>query len=142
MTATLNLSDVKIIDSDTHYSEPADLWTSRVPASMHDLVPHQAGNDEQGYAWLVNGDEVLSARAGAGSVINADGTKTALWDWNIQGGKRVTEVHPASHDPAERVRFMDEQGIWAQIIYPNVAGFGGHKLMKLPASLACAPEIV
>src|SRR4051812_25781539 len=74
-------TDVKIIDVDTHYSEPADLWTARVPAKFHDLVPHQVGSEEKGFAWLVNGDEVLSARAGAGSVINKDGTKTALWDW-------------------------------------------------------------
>ena len=129
-------SDVKIIDVDTHYSEPADLWTARVPAKFHDLVPHQVGSEEKGFAWLVNGDEVLSARAGAGSVVNKDGTKTALWDWDITGGRRIGEVHPASHDPRERVDFMTEQGIFAQIIYPNIAGFGGHKLMKLPRDLS------
>ena len=130
------MNAIKIIDSDTHYSEPADLWTSRVPSKLRELVPHQVGNDDDGYAWHVNGDEVLSARAGGGSVINADGTKTALWDWNIQGGKRAVEMHPASYSTRERVEFMDDQGIWAQIIYPNVAGFGGHKLMRLPASLS------
>jgi hypothetical protein len=119
-------TDIKIIDVDTHYSEPADLWTSRVPAKFHDRVPHQVGSVESGFAWLVNGDEVLSARAGAGSVINKDGSKTALWDWDITAGRRVDEVHPASHDPLERVDFMTEQGIFAQIIYPNIAGFGGH----------------
>ncbi len=56
------MNDVKIIDSDTHYSEPGDLWTARVPASMSDLVPHMVGNEVDGYAWHVNGDEVLSAR--------------------------------------------------------------------------------
>jgi predicted TIM-barrel fold metal-dependent hydrolase len=129
-------TDVKIIDVDTHYSEPADLWTARVPAKFHDLVPHQVGSDEKGYAWLVNGDEVLSARAGAGSVVNKDGSKTALWDWDIQGGRRVGDVHPASHDPGARVAFMTDQGIFAQIIYPNIAGFGGHRLMKLPRDLS------
>ncbi len=126
---------LKVIDADTHYSEPADLWTSRVPAKYRQSVPHQVGDEEHGRAWLVNGDDVLSPRAGAGSVVRRDGTKVALWDWNIQGGMHVSEVHPASYDPAARVAFMDEAGIWAQIIYPNVAGFGGHKLMKLPPSL-------
>lgn len=130
------MADLKIIDSDTHYSEPGDLWTSRVPASMRELVPHMVGNEEDGYAWHVNGDEVLSARAGAGSVINRDGSKVALWDWNIQGGNRLPDVHPASYDVAERLAFMDAQGIHAQILYPNLAGFGGHKLMKLPRDLA------
>ena len=82
---------------------------------------------------MVNGDEVLSPRAGAGSVILKDRTKITLWDWDIQGGSHVSEVHEASWEPTARVELMDDIGVWAQIIYPNVAGFGGHKLMKLPA---------
>src|ERR1700730_6302855 len=114
---------LKVIDTDTHYSEPADLRVSRVPAKYRELVPHQVGSREKGFAWMVDGDRVLSPRAGAGSVIRKDGTKVALWDWNIEGGMHVDDVHPASHNPAARVEFMDEIGIWAQIIYPNVAGF-------------------
>jgi len=34
-------------------------------------------------------------------------------------------VHPASYDVGERVRLMDDLGIWAQIIYPNLLGFSG-----------------
>jgi predicted TIM-barrel fold metal-dependent hydrolase len=79
---------------------------------------------------------VLSPRAGAGSVIRKDGSKVALWDWSIEGGMHVDEVHPASHNPKARVEFMDETGIWAQIMYPNVAGFGGHKLATLEPSLS------
>src|SRR5262249_34221562 len=134
-TGTVEGGPVKVIDTDTHYSEPPDLWVSRVPDSYKELVPHQVSTGN-GYAWMVNGDDVLSPRAGAGSVIRKDGTKVALWDWNIEGGMHVSEVHEASHDPAARIDFMDEAGIWAQIIYPNVAGFGGHKLMTLDKPLA------
>jgi hypothetical protein len=125
-TTTVDGAPVKVIDTDTHYSEPADLWVSRVPPKYKELVPHQVGSPEKGYAWLVNGDDVLSPRAGAGSVIRKDGTKVTLWDWNIEGGMHVSEVHEASHDPVARVEFMDEVGVWAQIIYPNVAGFEPH----------------
>ena len=34
-------SELKIIDCDAHLTEPADLWTSRAPASMQDRVPVQ-----------------------------------------------------------------------------------------------------
>jgi predicted TIM-barrel fold metal-dependent hydrolase len=135
-TSTTSGETLKVIDTDTHYSEPADLWVSRVPAKYRELVPHQVGSVEKGFAWLVNGDQVLSPRAGAGSVIRKDGSKVALWDWSIEGGMHVDEVHPASHNPAARVEFMDEVGVWAQIMYPNVAGFGGHKLMNLDPSLS------
>jgi uncharacterized protein len=127
---------IKVIDTDTHYSEPADLWTSRVPASLREVVPHQVSNGEGGFAWAVNGDDVLSPRAGAGSVIRKDGSKVALWDWNIEGGMHVTEVHEASHDPKARLQLMDEIGVWAQVVYPNVAGFGAHRLATLPPEVA------
>jgi predicted TIM-barrel fold metal-dependent hydrolase len=129
-------SPVKVIDADTHYSEPPDLWTSRVPASLREVVPHQVRNRDGSSSWVVNGDVVLSPRAGAGSVIRKDGSKVALWDWNIEGGMHVSEVHAASHDPAVRLELMDEIGVWAQIVYPNVAGFGAHRLAKLPADVA------
>ena len=35
------LAGLKIIDTDTHLSEPADLWTSRAPARYRDEVPRQ-----------------------------------------------------------------------------------------------------
>jgi predicted TIM-barrel fold metal-dependent hydrolase len=134
-TVTVDGKPVKVIDTDTHYSEPPDLWVSRVPDSYKERVPHQVSTGN-GYAWMVNGDDVLSPRAGAGSVIRKDGTKVTLWDWNIEGGMHVSEVHEASHNPAARVGFMDDIGVWAQILYPNVAGFGAHKLMKLDRELS------
>jgi hypothetical protein len=30
----------RFIDSDTHLTEPADVWTSRVPAKWKDKVPN------------------------------------------------------------------------------------------------------
>ena len=34
MTAADPIQDLHVIDTDSHWSEPHDLWTSRVPASM------------------------------------------------------------------------------------------------------------
>ena len=33
------LADVKVIDTDSHWSEPYDLWTTRAPAKYRDRVP-------------------------------------------------------------------------------------------------------
>jgi uncharacterized protein len=42
-TAALNRpkakSTLKIIDADTHLTEPHDMWTKRAPASIRDRVP-------------------------------------------------------------------------------------------------------
>ena len=125
------LEGLKVIDADTHYSEPHDLWTSRVPAKFRTQVPHIADNGMGGQCWKFNGDDLLFSSAGSASVIRKDGTKSALLDWDIQNGTMpIHEIHPASYDPVARMEEMDRQGVWAHIIYPNVVGFGAHKLIK------------
>ena len=47
--------DTNIIDCDAHITEPADLWTSRGPATMRDRLPtmrNVGGRD----MWFVDGD--------------------------------------------------------------------------------------
>ena len=34
------------------------------------------------------------------------------------------EAIPAAYDIHERVKIMDEMGVWGQVLYPNVGGFG------------------
>lgn len=126
------LKGIKVIDADTHYSEPHDLWTSRVPAKYRELVPHVADNGQGGKCWKYNGGDVLFSNAGSASVIRKDKSKAALLDWDIQNGTMpLIDIHPASYDPKARLEFMDEQGVWAHVMYPNVTGFGAHKLMWL-----------
>jgi uncharacterized protein len=123
-------SDLKVVDADTHFSEPHDLWSSRVPASMHDAFPHVVEHDGQ-RAWLFDGDAVMSAPAGSGSSVRRDGTKKSFWQYNIEATMSVEEASAAAYDPQARLQMMDRESIWAQVIYPNVAGFAANKMVKL-----------
>jgi predicted TIM-barrel fold metal-dependent hydrolase len=120
---TLPLDQVKVVDADTHFTEPHDLWTSRAPARWRYRVPHVTVVDGAA-TWVVD-DEVLG-RAGAGGVIDQDGVKgrsfEGLYEWNIE------QAHPGAYDPVARLRLLDEIGIHAQIIFPGVVGLGGQKL--------------
>jgi hypothetical protein len=50
-------SRTPIIDSDSHVSEPADLWTSRLPAKWADAAPRPVFSDKFGESmWAVGGD--------------------------------------------------------------------------------------
>jgi predicted TIM-barrel fold metal-dependent hydrolase len=40
-------------------------------------------------------------------------------------------VHPGSYDAVARLRYMDEAAIWAQVLYPNVGGFGSENFLRL-----------
>ena len=47
------IDNTKIVDVDSHVTERADLWTSRMPGHLGDLIPHvqwDAGQQEEATA--------------------------------------------------------------------------------------------
>jgi uncharacterized protein len=40
------------------------------------------------------------------------------------GPATYADMHPAAYDPKARIAFMDSQHIYAQVLYPNIGGFG------------------
>ena len=119
-TATDLIGDIKVIDVDTHFSEPLDLWTSRAPAKYKDRVPQMKMTEGQ-WVWTIDGHFPMGVTH-ASSVVKKDSTKAEGMDFiKLQ----LEDVHPACYDPKARVQLMDEMGIHAQIIYPNVLGFAG-----------------
>ena len=128
---------IKVVDADTHYTEPQDLWTSRVPAKYKSLMPHVVRVDGRD-RWLFNGDEVLNEYNTVACAIMKDGSKYNFWETDIIDGPQIEEVHESSWNIKARVKMMDEMGVWAQIAYPNVLGFGAQRLIKLQnQELAC-----
>ncbi len=119
-------ADVEIIDSDTHWSEPHDLWTSLAPAKYKDLVP-QVKERNGKRMWVVNGDIPIAGDS-AVSAILPDGEKML--------GLRflradIERVHAASYDCQARLEMMDEFGISHGIVYPNVGGFGNQRFLRV-----------
>jgi predicted TIM-barrel fold metal-dependent hydrolase len=131
-TKSLTASDLKVIDCDTHLSESHDLFTSRVPASLKDKVPHVAINADGERAWLFNGDDLLATPTHSGSSVGKDGQKKSFWEYNINRTMQIEDTYPPAYDPKARVEMMDQHSIWAQIIYPNLLGFAANRLVKLP----------
>lgn len=136
MTESHPATDYSIIDADAHITEPHDLWTSRAPASLKDRVPRVVGSGIE-RAWVVDKDTHIST-ANPVSVIGKNGQKsrgTEFFGWQID------DVHAASYDMKARVEVLDRFGLFAQILYPNVGGFGNQNFMKVEDSdlrLACA----
>jgi predicted TIM-barrel fold metal-dependent hydrolase len=61
-------------------------------------------------------------------VVRKDGGKSRgveFFSW------RHEDVHVASYDMKKRVAVLDQQGIWAQVVYPNLAGFGNQNFLKV-----------
>jgi len=115
---------IKVIDSDTHVSEPEDLWTSRVSiAKWGDMVPHVKWDPERNEEAWYFGDDRFAAAAGPAM---------AGWkEFPPSHPPRMADADPGSWNPVERLKRMDEYGLWAQVIYPNVGGFGSGRFLAL-----------
>lgn len=120
------LSEIDVIDVDTHYTEPADLWTSRAPARWKDQVPQVKVVDGK-RIWCI-ADGVLMDCAPPFSQIRKDGSKIAGLEFM---GYELEDAHDAVHDVKARLKVMDAEGIWGQIVYPNLLGFGGSKQAQI-----------
>ena len=119
-----------VVDTDTHWSEPYDLWTSRAPAKYKDDVPQVRINPKDGrLAWFLKGERLLSA--GGASFVNREGDKIPMQNPDLTVGMSWDEIHEASYDVHARLEMMDKLGIWANIMYPNTIGFGAGRLVQL-----------
>jgi predicted TIM-barrel fold metal-dependent hydrolase len=135
---TRMLDTMFIVDSDSHWSEPPDLFTKRAPAAFKERVPRVEDVDGEPM-WVFDGH--VAGRYGAAGVIGRDGRKEtahrALFEWGHD------EVHLGAHDPKVRLEVLDECGIDAQIIFPSTIGLGGQDLGLVddPALCRLAIEI-
>ena len=105
----------KVIDTDAHMVEPPDLWTSRMSTKWGDLVPSVRWDDDaKEEAWFV-GDHRLGPVAAAAQ---------AGWhEYPPSHPPRWEDADPHTWDARLRLQRMDEYGVWAQVLYPNVALF-------------------
>lgn len=112
----------RVIDVDTHLTEPPDTWTRSFPASLHDKVPHIERVDGVDQ-WMVSGERI--GAPGYYSMAGHDGVMP------LSTPKTYDEIHPAMYDARARLEFLDAEGVDAQILYPNVGGFGNGYFLRL-----------
>ncbi len=118
------VEEFQVIDTDTHIIEPPDLWTSRVSVKKWgDLVPHVKWDDEaEEEAWYFGSDRIGAVAGGA----------MAGWhEYPPHHPRTLDDVDPALWKADARLKRMDEYGIYAQILYPNVGGFGAGRYLGM-----------
>ena len=118
---------IKIVDCDTHFTEPPDIFTSRAPAYLKDKVPYQKVHNGI-TRWFV-GDRDFGIVGG--NVIRADKKKLLCrlsFPTLEDGTTAAWQVKP-------RLAAMDELGIHAQICYQNSGVTQAGSLMHLDGDL-------
>ena len=134
-TATLDhaqvdqiMGDLKIVDGDSHFAEPADLWTSRAPASMRDQMPQikkiEGGSTVSDYGWFI-GEDFWTGLGGHTIATGLKKTKGVLC-------LPYADIDEAAFTVEGRVRIMDEQGVYASVLYPNAMGFASNMMLAIP----------
>jgi predicted TIM-barrel fold metal-dependent hydrolase len=103
----------KLISADDHVQETPDLWEKRLPAHLRDRGPKIVVLEDGACAWKWGH---ISRRLGmdvwAGREIrNEKDIETVPW----------AKVHPATYEPHARLKAMDDDGIYAAVLYPNFA---------------------
>ena len=121
-----------VIDVDAHVTEPSDVFADRLPARYRDQGPRLVRDERSGYdVWKVDGATIASVGH----------TATAGWpDRFPSSPKTMDDVPRAAWNAEARLEYLDEIGVWAQVMYPNVGGFGNQAFLKLKDAdlqLAC-----
>lgn len=118
-----------VADVDSHIIEPADLWTSRVSSKWGDVVPHVRFHERRQEDYWYVGERKLY---GAGAFAQAG------WpEFPPSHPRKLSEAIPAAVEPKARLEYMDEMGIYYQLLYPNIVGFHSHVFLKeMPQELA------
>ncbi|MBM4385244.1 MAG: amidohydrolase [Deltaproteobacteria bacterium] len=111
----------RVIDIDTHITEPAGVWTDRVSKKWGDRVPHikNVGGVD---LWFI-GDQTVGM-PGAYSAAGHTGTFPDM-------RKSYQDIPAAMYDAKARLAWLDEEKLWANVIYPNVGGFGAGGFLRL-----------
>ena len=118
------MDNYRIISSDNHVYEPADLWTSRIEPKFREQAPRIVHEEDGGDWWFCGGQKL----PGVGS-----GTQTGR---RFEEPEKLTvlnlfeDVRPGGYIPEEHVKDMDTDGVDVSILYPNV----GIQLFQVPDS--------
>ena len=105
----------RVIDVDTHLTEPPGVFVDRIPHRWADAVPQIKRID--GVDCWVSGERVI----GRPGRISAAGFAGTLPD----GRNTMEEIPAAMYEASARLEMMGEEGIQAEVIFPNVGGLGG-----------------
>ena len=101
------------ISADDHIWEHPTTWTSRVEARFQDRCPQLRDIDGEDW-WVYNDVPVRKVGTGAAALIEGRGPV-----------QRYFDAPEAAYVPAARLQAMNDDGVAAQVLFPQAAGFGG-----------------
>jgi predicted TIM-barrel fold metal-dependent hydrolase len=92
---------------DSHLHEPPGLFSERMPAPLAERMPRSVKDDDGKWETLYIDGESFRRRMPSKPLVDEEGNE----DRRAEG----------AHDPVRRLADLDEEGIWAELIYPSIS---------------------
>jgi predicted TIM-barrel fold metal-dependent hydrolase len=100
-----------ILSADSHFTEPADLWTKHIDPAYADRAPHVESRADT--------DVIVCDSADMFPVGVIHGVRYKGGDVKVDG--RYADVPSSGWDPAARIPEMQRDGIAGEVLYPTIA---------------------
>jgi uncharacterized protein len=119
------LSDtaIPVIDVDSHLTEPTDVWTSRMSGKWADAAPRAIWDEQVGRErWHIGSYKLLGTQ---------DNNHAGWKEFWPSLPPTQAEGDPGASDAKVRLTRLDDFGIAAQVLYPNLLGFFPYAFMSM-----------
>ncbi len=131
-------TDTKLVSVDDHVIEPPGVFRDHIAPRFREQAPRIVEREPgvQGWEWegrfyaLQFQGNAHTRRFRAGEEGKGDDLFARCYD----------DMIPAAYDVNERVRSMDEDGVWAELLFPTFPRFGGNRFLEAvdkDLALAC-----
>jgi predicted TIM-barrel fold metal-dependent hydrolase len=116
--------DLQLISVDDHVIEAPDVWTSRLPAKYHGSCLRYVIKDGSP-TWLFEDKEILPFRGDTNGSVWPVSERRPVWEPPF-----YEELLPSVTHAGARLESMDQDGIEAAVLFPNMIRFCGQLLSQ------------
>ena len=118
--------DVKLISVDDHAVESPTLWQDRLSAKHREAGPRITEGPGHTQTWIWEGRKYPFEFVGSPNSrkFRGDGTGEDFY------ARHYDDLSPATYDPKQRLIAMDDDGVWAQLCFPQWSRFAGTRFLE------------
>jgi len=99
---------------DSHLVEPADLFSANMPKALAERMPRSVKDEDGKYETVTIDGESFRRKLPKMETVLANMARPE------ETTKSPAERAPGANDPDLRLKDLDQEGIWAEVIYPSL----------------------
>jgi predicted TIM-barrel fold metal-dependent hydrolase len=111
------MTQTRLLDADSHVSEPLNLWKERLPLKYRDIAPRMMTEYQgrPGAWWLIEQD-----RPPHNVILGFGANKTIEELTKLLNSFSYAGAHRGGWDPAQRIKDMDQDGVAGDVLYTTL----------------------